>query len=161
MNLIQGVKIKPLKSIHDERGFLMEMLRNDDEIFEKFGQVYMTGVTKGVAKGWHYHKNQNDHFTCVYGTALVVLYDARQDSPTRGMVNEFILGSPNSEKGEQILVKIPTGVFHGFTAYECDEARIVNVPTQVYNYKEPDEYRCAWNSDEVAYKWPDYVKMGG
>lgn len=161
MDLIHGVKIKNLKAIHDDRGFLMEMLRNDDGIFEKFGQVYMTGVKYGVAKGFHYHKMQTDHFSCVYGTALVVLYDARENSPTKGVVNEFILGAPGSDKGQEILVKIPIGVFHGFTAYECDEARIVNVPTKEYNYKEPDEYRCAWNSDEVAYKWPDYVKMGG
>lgn len=58
--MIAGVIIKPLKLIPDDRGFLMEMLRADDPIFERFGQVYITGCKEGVAKAWHYHKEQTD-----------------------------------------------------------------------------------------------------
>lgn len=158
--MINGVKIKKLKVIPDDRGFLMEMLRNDDEIFEKFCQVYMTGVKCGVAKGWHYHHNQDDHMVCVFGKALVVLYDARKDSPTAGEVQEFILTEPMTD-GEHLLVKIPKGVYHGFTAVDCDEARIVNIPTKEYNYQDPDEHRCPWDSDEVPYQWPPEVTRGG
>ncbi|MFA6410185.1 MAG: dTDP-4-dehydrorhamnose 3,5-epimerase family protein [Candidatus Buchananbacteria bacterium] len=158
--MIDGVKIKKLKVMPDDRGFLMEMMRNDDEIFEKFGQIYMTGVKRGVAKGWHYHKIQNDHFVCVLGKALVVLYDARKDSPTFGQVQEFFLSEPKLE-GEQILLKIPKGVYHGFTAVDCDWARIINIPTERYDYQQPDEHRCAWNSSEVPYQWPKEVTMGG
>ena len=158
--MIHGVQIKKLKVIPDDRGFLMEMLRNDDEIFEKFGQAYLTGVKRGVAKGWHYHKKQDDHFVCVFGKALVVLYDARPDSPTKGEVQEFVLTEP-AANGEHLLVKIPKGVYHGFTAVDCDEARIVNIPTERYDYDNPDEHRCAWNSDEVPYAWPKEVTRGG
>ena len=56
--MINGVKIKKLKVIPDERGKLMEMLRSDDELFIKFGQVYMTTAYPGVVKAWHYHKNR-------------------------------------------------------------------------------------------------------
>lgn len=158
--MIDGVKIKNLKVLPDDRGFLMEMLRSDDEIFEQFGQAYMTGVKKGVAKGWHYHQKQDDHMICVWGKALLVLYDAREDSPTKGEVQEFILSEPSIE-GEHLLVKIPKGVYHGFTAIDCQEARIINIPTQKYNYEKPDEYRCAWDSKEVPYHWPKEVKSGG
>jgi dTDP-4-dehydrorhamnose 3,5-epimerase len=159
--MINGVKIKELKVIPDERGFLMEMIRADDEIFEKFGQVYMTMVKRGVAKGWHYHKLQDDHFVCVWGKALVVLYDMRKDSPTKGEIQEFILAEPARDDGQHLVVKIPKGVAHGFTAIDCDEARIINVPTMLYNYKKPDEYRYAWNSSEIPYKWPEGVTKGG
>lgn len=37
--MINGVIIKKLKVIPDERGRLMEILRADDDFFEKFGQV--------------------------------------------------------------------------------------------------------------------------
>jgi len=158
--MIEGVKTKKLKVIPADRGFLMEMMRNDDEIFEKFGQVYMTCVKRGVAKGWHYHYQQDDHMVCVFGKALVVLYDARDDSPTKGKIQEFVLSDP-AQKGEHLLIKIPKGVYHGFTAADCDEARIVNIPTREYNYDNPDEHRCLWNSDEVPYKWPDEVTRGG
>jgi dTDP-4-dehydrorhamnose 3,5-epimerase len=54
--LIDGVRVKPLKLIPDERGVLAEVIRADDEIFRKFGQVYFTTAYPGVVKGWHYHK---------------------------------------------------------------------------------------------------------
>lgn len=153
----------------------MEMFRSDWPEFEKFGQVYITGVKRGVVKAWHYHKIQNDHFICVYGKALVVLYDMREDSPTKGEVNEFKLAAPPplSLRGagkasdaaipedDQILLKIPKGVAHGFCARDCDEARIVNVPTELYNYETPDEHRYPWNTPEIPYQWPKDIKMGG
>jgi dTDP-4-dehydrorhamnose 3,5-epimerase len=155
--MIEGVEIKKLKINVDERGFLMEILRSDDKIFKHFGQVYMTMCKKGIAKAWHYHKNQDDYFVCVSGKALVVLCDKRKGK-TFNEVNEFILEAPPSN--DAILLKIPAGVVHGFTAL-TDEARIVNIPTELYNYLKPDEFRIPWNSSEIPYKWPDFVKNGG
>ena len=37
MDFIDGVKVRPLKPIHDERGYLMEMLRSDWPEFTRFG----------------------------------------------------------------------------------------------------------------------------
>ena len=95
--MIQGVQVKTLKVLADERGWLMEMLRNDDDMFQGFGQVYMTAAYPGVVKGWHYHKLQVDHFVCVKGMMKVVLFDPREDSPTKGEVNEFHIGERNQQ----------------------------------------------------------------
>jgi dTDP-4-dehydrorhamnose 3,5-epimerase len=40
MQLIDGVHVKPLRVIPDERGYLMEMLRADDPFFRKFGPAW-------------------------------------------------------------------------------------------------------------------------
>jgi len=159
--MIHGVQVKPLKVLTDDRGFLMEILREDDPIFERFGQVYITGCRRCVAKGWHYHKEQTDHFMCVAGAALVVLYDGREDSPTRGMVQEFTLTSPPMQDPVPVLLKIPPLVVHGFTAVYGDEARIINIPTLPYRYANPDEFRHPWNSPEIPYRWPAEVVQGG
>ena len=108
--MIDGVKVKDLKVIPDDRGLLMEMWRSDDPDFEKFGQVYVTMVYPGVVKAWHYHKKQTDHFVCVGGMAKVVLHDAREGSPTLGETDEFVIGWQR-----QRMVIIPPGVYHGFT----------------------------------------------
>lgn len=92
MKNIEGVKLKNLKVIPDERGWLMEILRCDEEIFDKFGQVYITTAYPGVVKGWHYHKIQTDNFTCIRGMMKVVLYDSREDSPTYGNIMELFVG---------------------------------------------------------------------
>jgi dTDP-4-dehydrorhamnose 3,5-epimerase len=159
--MIAGVVIKSLKLLPDERGFLMELLRSDEAVFEAFGQVYITGCKLGVAKGWHYHREQSDHFACVVGTALLVLYDNRADSPTCGTVQEVILDAPPCRRAEPLLVKIPPLVLHGFTALDCEEACIINVPTLPYRYADPDEFRSPWNSPDVPYSWPAHVIRGG
>jgi dTDP-4-dehydrorhamnose 3,5-epimerase len=151
--MIEGVKVKQLKAIPDERGYVMEILRCDDDIYEKFGQTYITACYPGVIKGWHYHKVQTDHFTCIIGMVKVALYDDRDGSPTRGEVNEFFMGEKNN-----ILLKIPRGVLHGFKAIGNKTAVIVNVPTEPYNRENPDEYRVPYNSKDIPYDWD--IKMG-
>jgi dTDP-4-dehydrorhamnose 3,5-epimerase len=145
---IGGVRTKALRVIPDERGFLMEMLRSDDELFERFGQAYITAVYPGVVKGWHYHRKQTDHFVCVRGMAKVVLYDSREDSPTHGQFQEFFIGDRNP-----MLVKIPPLVMHGFKAVGNEMAMIINFPTELYDYRDPDEYRVAWDSPDIPYDW--------
>ena len=146
--MINGVKIKKLKVIPDERGRLMEMLRADDDIFKKFGQVYMTTIYPSVVKGWHYHKKQVDNFVCVKGMIKLVLYDFREESPTKGETNEFFMGEHNP-----ILVLIPPYVFHGFKGIWETESVVINCPTEPYNYKEPDEFRVDPHSKDIPYNW--------
>jgi len=146
--MIEGVLIKKLKAIYDERGHLMEILRNDDELFETFGQVYITTAKPGIIKGWHYHALQDDHFCCVYGKILLALYDARDGSPTKGELAEFELSIE-----EPKVVRIPKGVYHGFTAISCEEAIVVNVPTMPYNRETPDEYRVDAFDKTIGYNW--------
>src|SRR5450756_46195 len=93
--MIRDVVVKPLRVIPDERGYLFEMLRSDEPLFQKFGQSYCTAIYSGVIKAWHYHKKQDDHFVCVHGMAKIVLYDTREGSPTRGELNEFFIGEKN------------------------------------------------------------------
>ena len=151
--LIAGVHVKKLKLIPDERGFLMEMLRSDWPEFENFAQSYVTACYPGVIKAWHYHKKQTDHFVCVQGMAKVVLYDSRDDSPTNGYINEFHIGFMNP-----MLIKIPPLVYHGFTSEGNQPALIVNFPTELYNYEQPDEYRLPFNDPSIPYDWS--VKHG-
>jgi dTDP-4-dehydrorhamnose 3,5-epimerase len=146
--MIQGVVVKKLRLIPDERGMLMEMLRNDDEFFQKFGQVYVSMAYPGVVKGWHYHKIQTDHFAIVKGMMKVVLYDRRDGSPTKGDVNEFFMGELN-----HILITIPPGVLHGMKCIGTEPAYLINIPTEPYNYKEPDEHRVHPHENDIPYDW--------
>ena len=146
--MIDGVKTKKLKVIPDERGRLMEMLRADDDLFIKFGQVYMTTAYKGVVKGWHYHKGQYDNMIVVKGMMKIVLYDSRKDSKTYNEVNEFFMGVHNP-----LLLQIPPYVYHGFKCISEEEAMVINCPTEVYNYNEPDEFRVDPHDNEIPYDW--------
>ena len=146
--MIDGVKMKTLKVIPDERGRLMEMLRSDDELFIQFGQVYMTTALPGAVKAWHYHKKQFDHFVVVRGMMKVVLYDGREKSPTFREINEFFMGEHNP-----ILLQIPPSVHHGFKCISEGEAIVINIPTEVYDPRNPDEYRLPPHGGEIPYEW--------
>ena len=146
--MIDGVIVKKLKVIPDERGYLMEMMRADDEFFQKFGQIYLTVAYPGVVKGWHYHKKQTDHFVCVSGMLKVVLYDDREGSPTRGDVNEFFLGEQNP-----ILLVIPKLVVHGMKGVGTKPGLLINCPTEAYNYEDPDEFRVDPHDNDIPYDW--------
>jgi dTDP-4-dehydrorhamnose 3,5-epimerase len=145
--MIDGVKVKKLKVLPDERGRLMEILRSDDEIFENFGQAYITSAYPGVVKAWHYHKAQTDHFCVLVGMMKVVLHDGREDSSTKGETNEFFMGVHNP-----IVLKIPKGVYHGFKCISDTEAICLNLPTALYNYDEPDEHRIPAHG-QIPYDW--------
>lgn len=146
--LIDGVKVKKLSLIPDERGYLMEMLRIDWDEYEKFGQCYVTACYPGVVKAWHYHKKQVDHFVCPWGMSKVVLYDSRENSSTKGLINEFHIGIKNP-----MLIKIPPLVYHGFKSEGNEIALIVNIPTELYEYSQPDEYRIQFDDPSIPYNW--------
>ena len=146
--MINGVMVRKLRVIADERGRLMEILRADDEMFTGFGQVYMTTAYPGEVKGWHYDKGQSDNMAVVRGMMKIVLYDGREDSPTRGEPNEIFAGVHTP-----ILVHIPPFVFHGFKCVSPEEAIVVNTPTKPYNYSDPDEFRVDPHDNAIPYDW--------
>jgi len=146
--MIDGVEIKKLKVIPDERGRLMEILRCDESIFTKFGQVYMTTTYPHVVKAWHAHRLQDDHVTVVFGMIKLVLYDAREGSPTQGEIDEFFIGEHNP-----LLVKVPRGVTHGWKCISETEAIIINLVTEPYNYEHPDEIRIDPHENDIPYRW--------
>ncbi len=146
--MIDGVRVKHLKPIPDARGRLMEILRRDDDLFLEFGQAYITTAYPGVVKAWHYHKLQTDNLTTLTGTMQIALYDARENSPTRGEVNVFHTGIHNP-----MLIQVPPLVYHGFKNVGLEEAVVLNVPTLPYRHDQPDEYRVDPHSSEIPHDW--------
>ncbi len=146
--MIQGVKIKTLKVVPDERGRLMEVLRRDDELFQNFGQVYVTTTLPGVVKAWHKHEKQSDNIACAAGMIRIALYDGRTGSPTFREINEFYLGVHNP-----LLVQVPAGIYHGWKCVSQEEALIINIPTEMYNREHPDEQRLDPYDNDIPYDW--------
>ena len=146
--MIQGVRAKSLCVIPDERGRVMEVLRADEDLFLKFGQVYITTTYPQAVKAWHYHKSQTDHIVAIQGMIKLALYDPRDHSPTKGEINEFFIGVHNP-----LLVQVPQGIYHGWKCISSEEAIIINIPTEVYNYTSPDEYRLPPHGKDIPYDW--------
>ena len=146
--MINGVKTRQLKTNCDERGMVMELFRSDWGEFAKFGQSYITTAYPGAIKAWHFHEKQTDTFCCIKGMVKVVLFDNRENSPTRGEINEYFIGEKN-----YLLIQIPPDVYHGFKCISEYEAIVINHPTETFNYEKPDEYRLPAHTDKIPYSW--------
>ena len=144
--MIHQVFVRPLRQIPDERGKIMHMLRADEPHFEKFGEIYFSTVYPGVVKGWHLHKEMTLNYAVVDGLIKLVLYDDRNDSPTRGEVMEIFVG-----EGNYSLITIPPLVWNGFKGVGTKPAIVANCSTIPHD---PNEIvRMDPFDNKIPYQW--------
>lgn len=144
--MIDGVKINQLNIIPDERGMILKMLRNDDPVFQEFGEIYFSVIYPGVVKGWHIHKEMTLNYAVVSGSIKLVLYDSRSGSPTEGEVQEIFLGRENYK-----LVTIPPMVWNGFKGVGTESAIVANCSTIPHDPNEIE--RMDPFENDIPYDW--------
>lgn len=140
--IIPGVIAKPLKKVVNERGGLLEIQRNDDNIYPGFGQVYTTLTFPGVIKAWYRHQNQTDQLIVLSGEMKLVLFDAQNN------INEFILTT-----AEPMLVKIPPQIWHGFQSIGKEHLLTLHLNDTPHDFNAPDEERIPPHDERVPYTW--------
>lgn len=119
--MIQDVKIIKKNIISDDRGKIIHMLRNDDENFVKFGEIYFSYVYPKKIKAWHQHKIMTLNYVSAFGKIKLVLYDDRPNSLTKGKIQEIILSNEN-----HLLVSIPPLIWNGFTSADDNLSVLAN-----------------------------------
>lgn len=144
---IQGVVVKPLKRVVNERGWLLEMQRQDDPEFKGFGQTYATATLPGIVKAWYRHHRQIDNLAVASGQLRIALYDDRPASPTKGAVMELLSGGDTP-----LLVQIPVGVWHGFTPVG-GEAIALHLNTLSFDFAATDEDRLPPDTPLIPFRW--------
>ena len=149
--LIDGVLLRYQVTQVDERGTLCEILDprwgvTDAEIV----YVYQFTIRPGKIKGWHVHRLHDDRIFISRGELKVVLYDAREGSPTHGMINEVY----RSELRRSLMV-IPRGVFHAHVNIGSNDAMLVSMPTRGYEHADPDVFRLPLDTDEIPYRFEE------
>lgn len=139
------VYVKDLVLHLDDRGYLYEMLRVDDECFTQFGQAYISAINPGVVKGFHKHFKQTDHIVCVQGQIKLVTIDDKIDP---AVVSEYSL-SPLSP----MMVVIEPSIWHGWMCIGNERALVVNFSTHPFNSTNPDEDRTSPHNNPWDYVW--------
>jgi len=145
-NAIEGVVIVPLKTMKDERGKIMHMMRRDDAHFEEFGEIYFSWVYPHVVKGWHLHKKMSLNYAVPVGAIKLVLYDDREGSSTKGQIQEIIMGEEDYK-----LVRVPSMVWNAFQGMGEHASMVANCATLPHD---PDEIiRKDPHTNEIPYQW--------
>jgi dTDP-4-dehydrorhamnose 3,5-epimerase len=138
---MDGIRRISLTVFEDERGWFCE-LRRDSLLPEHMTQTNLSFSRAGVVRGLHYHeRGQNDLFTCLSGTARVVVLDRET-----GETWTEDIGDSN-----RVAIYIPGRYGHGFEAL-TDVLFCYHV-TAEYDPSDPDEQTIPWNDPRVAHLW--------
>jgi dTDP-4-dehydrorhamnose 3,5-epimerase len=150
---IDGVVVHRPVHHHDHRGTLFEVFNGDPLIWtEPIVWCYQTSVRPRQIKGWARHEVKVDRYCLVSGDLMVLLYDDRPESPTRGVAMRVML-SPDGDR----QVVIPVGVWHMIVNLRDEDAQLINFPTQPYHHDRPDRILLPWDTDELPVRVRDYL----
>ena len=144
--MIEQVIIQELRQIRDERGRVMHMIRADNPLFKKFGEIYFSEVLPGVVKAWKRHKEMTQLIAVPVGMIKLVVYDDREDSKSRGKLKVLKIGRDNYK-----LVKIPPKLWYGFKCISEHPALLANCADLHHDPNEA-ESRDPHNS-YIPYQW--------
>lgn len=148
---IAGALFQPLEVIPTAGGPVLRMLRPDSPLlpdFSKgFGEIYFSEVLPGAVKAWKRHRRQTQHFAVPVGLLKIVLYDSRLDSPSKNALCQFLLGRPEHYG----LLRIPVGVWYGFTAVGSGRALICNCADIAHDPTEGE--RLPLDDSSIPYAW--------
>lgn len=147
--LIDGVQLRDVRAVPTGYGFLIEMFRSEwHEENPRVDQIFTSCLMPGGISAWHAHGETVDRLFVMHGLMHVVLYDARDDSPTRGRINEFRLGPVRPG-----LLIIPKRVWHGVKNVGADPAYLINAVDRAYEYENPDHWRAPYDSSVIPFRF--------
>ncbi len=157
---IEGVAVHRLPRFVDDRGFFQEIYRaNANHPGSEGLAAYFEGVpvaqmnytivdVENHIKGLHYHLKQQDVWYCPHPSkAKFVLFDVRKHSPTYLRTQVLVAGD-----GQDLLVRIPEGVAHGYRPL-TNPCALFYIVTRTFDVNDPDEFRIPWDHPAVRDLW--------
>ena len=144
---IEGVVFTTLRQIIDERGAVFHVMRKDSATFHSFGEAYFSKINEDIIKGWKYHKTMKQNFCVPYGKLKLVLFDDRENSKTRGHINEVILDDSENYK----RVTIPENIWYSFKCLSANYCLLLNIAN--IKHKQNEALHMELDNNLIPYKW--------
>lgn len=150
---IDGVHLREVKNVIKNRGgILTEVFRSDWGLDHNvIDQVFQNVLNPKQISGWHVHAETTDRIFINLGLMKVVLFDGRKNSPTYGVINEFMLGDIRPG-----LLIVPPGIWHAVQNISHTASALLNLVDKAYQYEGPDHIRLPIDSPKIPYdpnKW--------
>lgn len=144
--MIQDVIISKKKQFIDDRGKIMHMLRNDEDIFKSFGEIYFSCIFQHKIKAWHLHKKMTLNYSVIHGEIKLVLFDNRAESATKGLVQEIKLSPEN-----HCVVTVPPLIWNGFISLYKGTSIVANCSDIPHDTNEI--IRKEFDDTSIPYRW--------
>jgi dTDP-4-dehydrorhamnose 3,5-epimerase len=97
---------------------------------------------------WHAHQFTTDRLFGSYGLLKIVLFDARSNSPTYRLINEFRIGLIRPS-----LIVVPPGVWHGIQNIAKESSCLINLVDRAYDYEDPDHWKLPSDTKDIPYSF--------
>jgi len=150
-DMIQGLIVRRLPPVEDERGEIVEIFRESWGFHpDPLVYLYQVSVRPGLVKGWVVHRKQEDRIFISRGVMRWAFFDDRADSATHGLLNHYVF----SERNRALFV-IPRGVYHAVENIGQAEAVFVNLPTRAYDHADPDKFRLPIKNDRIPFDFSE------
>ncbi len=121
---MQGLVIRELVIHEDRRGWLGEIIRQDESDIRPV-MSYISMTRPGLVRGPHEHREQTDYF-CLIGRFRLYFWDNRKASPT-------YLQEKRVDTGEKpTIAVIPPGIVHAYKNIGDTDALVINLPDRLY-----------------------------
>jgi len=137
--MLQGIRVKSINRLQDERGFFTEVMRKDwKDLFaeDTIVQANLSLTYPGLIRAWHRHlRGQTDYFLVLKGSVKICAFDEK----TREL-DEVVSGALNLQ-----VVRMPGHYWHGFKVLGDEPAMMLYFTTNLYDPANPDEERRPWN----------------
>lgn len=155
------IELQPRFGTHE--GAVLHMLPGGVGNPEGFGQklldVYAsTAQGRGIQRGGHYHPMLDELFFTVSGTALWILSDFREDSPSYQKTVGLVLGDERRGASYQLptymiedaslpRLRIPHGVYHTYIPLTDERVMVIALGSTPY--------------DKDDYQYPEFTTLPG
>jgi dTDP-4-dehydrorhamnose 3,5-epimerase len=121
---VDGLEIRELKVHEDQRGWLAEIIR-DDETGYRPVMSYLSMTRPGLVRGPHEHTDQADYF-CFVGKFRLYVWDNRQGSPT------YLEKKVVDTSGAPTVAVVPAGIVHAYKNIDSRDAFVINLPDRLF-----------------------------
>jgi dTDP-4-dehydrorhamnose 3,5-epimerase len=147
---VDGLEIRELSIYEDSRGWLGEIIREDESTFKPL-MTYLSMTKPGFVRGPHEHREQTDFF-CLIGRFRLYFWDNRKTS-TSYKQKETVDTSEIP-----VIAVVPPGIVHAYKNIGISNGYVINLPDKLYKgwgkSEQVDEIRYE-NDPDNPYKVDD------
>ena len=134
---MQGIKINDLNIINNTDGDILHCLKNDDNGFSSFGEIYFTCINYKKIKAWKKHISMTMNLVVPFGEVKFVFHNNRE-------FFEIILSKENYKR-----LTISPNIWFGFKGLGKNFSLVANIANIKHDPLESEKLGLK----EIEYIW--------
>ena len=137
---LMDIVVTPLRRIPTIGGDVMHALKNSDNGFNGFGEVYFSWVERGAIKAWKCHQQMTLNLVVPLGEISFVFHIKDQENCFR---------TENIGEEKYVRLTVPPGIWFGFQGRGSSQSLLMNLADMAHD---PDEV-LRKKTSEIVYNW--------